>query len=261
MQITIVQAILLGICSYAYNSGIIGGWVLLNIMARPLPIAFAIGLIMGDMKTAMIVGCVIQAMYLGATSIGGVQSMPSIGMSMFFGIPIAMCAGGTPEEITTLALTICLACSAVETPLKSFGNVVKQAALHNVDSFVHRGKFKQAIAATYIWQQGLCFLLYGLPVILLAMVGQDVIIAAAAMLPAWVTGVINTFTALLKTLGFGLLLAGLLKNKAQWLLFLFGFALVKGMGISVLSLTFISLGIAYLVFLLSGKDETPSLEV
>jgi len=90
VQITVLQAILLGIASYAYNSGILGGWIFLNICSRPLTIAFAIGLIMGDMKTAMIIGCVIQALYLGATSIGGVQSMPAIGMSMFFGIPIAI---------------------------------------------------------------------------------------------------------------------------------------------------------------------------
>ncbi len=261
MQITVLQAILLGIASYAYNSGILGGWIFLNICSRPLTIAFAIGLIMGDMKTAMIIGCVIQALYLGATSIGGVQSMPAIGMSMFFGIPIAMAASSGPEEAAALALTICLACSAIETPLKSFGNIVKQAALHHVDSFVHRNKLKQAIAATYIWQQGLCFLMYGLPVMLLALVGQDAIITMVALLPPWVTGVITTFTSLLRTLGFGLLLAGLLKNKAQWFLFLFGFALVKGMGISVLSLTFIGLGIAYLVFVLSDKGETTKLGV
>lgn len=261
MQITLVQAILLGICSYAYNSGILGGWVFLNIMSKPLPIAFAIGLIMGDMETAMIVGCVIQSLYLGATSIGGVQSMPAIGMSMFFGIPIAMMAGGTPEEITTLALTICLACSAVETPLKSFGNVTKQAALHHVDNLVHAGKFKSAIAATYIWQQGLCFVLYGLPVILLALMGQDAVIAVAAALPKWVTGVMGTFTTILRTLGFGLLLAGLIKHPAQWLLFLFGFALVKGAGMNMLTLTFVSLGIAYLVFVLSEKNETANVEV
>ena len=82
VEISVIQAILLGIGSFAFNAGILGGWVFLNIMARPLIIAFYIGLVMGDMTTAMIIGCTIQALYLGATSIGGVQSMPSIGMSI-----------------------------------------------------------------------------------------------------------------------------------------------------------------------------------
>lgn len=256
MQITVLQAILLGFGAYVTNSGIFFGWMFLNIMARPLIICFIIGLIMGDMTSAMAAGVLIQGMYLGQTSIGGVQSMPSIGMSMWFGVPFAMIAGGTPEEVAALALTICVACSAIETPLRSLSNVVKVAGLHHMDKFIEKGNLKGGMIAAYVWQQGLTILQVGLPVVLLCLLGQDLIIGAAQMMPAWLGGVINTFTGLLRTLGFSLLMMSLLKKNSQWLLFLFGFALVKGMGVSVLSLTFIALGIAYLVFMVGGEKET-----
>ncbi len=255
MQITVLQAILLGIGAYVMNSGIFFGWMFLNIMSKPLIMCFVIGLIMGDMPNAMAAGVTIQAMYLGATSIGGVQSMPSIGMSMWFGVPFAMIAGGTPAEVATLALTICLACSAVETPLRSLANVVKIAGLHQMDALIAKGKLKSGMWCAYIWQQAVTIIQVGIPVTVLCLVGQEAVIAVATQMPPWVTGCIGVFTSLLRMLGFSLLMLSLLKHGAQWLLFLFGFALVKGMGISVLSLTFIALGIAYLVFICSGEKD------
>lgn len=255
MQISVIQALLLGFGAYVTNSGIFFGWMFLNIMSRPLIICFLIGLIMGDMPSAMAAGVLIQGMYLGQTSIGGVSSMPQIGMSMWFGVPFAMIAGGSPEEVAALALTICLACSAIETPLKSLANVVKIAGLHQMDALIGKGKLKQGMWCAYIWQQGLTIVQVGIPVVLLCLMGQDIIVSLASTLPAWVGGCITTFTSLLRMLGFSLLMMSLLKHGSQWLLFLFGFALVKGMGISVLSLTFIALGIAYLVFLCTGEKD------
>lgn len=262
MHITVLQAFLLGLGAYLSNSGILFGWMFLNILTKPLVLCFFIGLIMGDMPSAIAAGVLIQGMYLGATSIGGVQSMPSINMSLWFGVPFAMIAGGSTEEVAALALTICLACSAVETPLRQLANVIKIIGLHRMDAVIHQGKLKKGMWTAYIWQQGLTFLQVGVPVVLLCLVGQELVIAVATQMPAWVTGCIGVFTGLLKTLGFALLMLCLLKNNAQWLLFLFGFALVKGMGISVLSLTFIALGIAYIVFICSSdkKEEPAELE-
>lgn len=254
MQISMVQAILLGLGATAFASGTLPlGWMSLNIMSRPLLISAVIGMIMGDTTTAIIIGCTIQTLYLGATSIGGVQSMPAIGTSMWFALPIAMTSGtGNVEEACALALTICLACAPVETALKQLVNGAKIAALHSIDAMVDKGKLKSALIASYIWQNGLTFLTNFIPVVLLANVGQEAVLAAVALLPAWVTGVIKVWTSLLRLLGFSLLLVTLVKNNAQWLLFLMGFALVKSAGFNILTLTLVSLGIAYIVFVTTG---------
>ena len=52
-----------------------------------------------------------------------------------------------------------------------------------------------------------------------------------------------------------------MKNNVQWILFMFGFALVKSAGFNVLTLTFVALGLAYIVFLCAPKKNTEELEV
>ena len=257
MQISVLQAVLLGIACACCSSGTVPlGWMSLNIMSRPIIHSFLIGLIMGDMQTAMIIGCTIQALYLGATSIGGVASMPQIGISLWYALPIAMASGLPTEEAAALTLTICLACAPIWTVVGQFVNVAKIAILHTMDAMVHNGKLHQANVLAYIAQNGIVFIQAGVSVILLNLLGQQVIIDLAAALPAWVSGSMTIFTSILRVLGFTLLLTSLMKNKAQWLLFMFGFALVKSAGFSVLTLTFVGLGLAYIVFLCSGSKST-----
>jgi mannose/fructose/N-acetylgalactosamine-specific phosphotransferase system component IIC len=253
-----MQAILLGLGAFIFSSGTLPlGWMSLNIMSKPLLIAGMIGIIMGDTTTAMIIGCTIQTLYLGATTIGGVSSMPSIGTTMWFALPIAMSSANTAttegvETAVATALAICMACSGVETALRSLVNGVKVAALHHVDSLIDKGKLKQGLVWSYIWQNGICFVQTFPLVVLLAMLGQEPVLALVSAMPAWVTGIITVWTTLLRLLGFGLLLATLLKVPSQWLLFLFGFALVKGAGWSTMTLTLVAIGIAYIVFVVTG---------
>lgn len=261
MQISVLQAVLLGIASACCNSGTVPlGWMSLNIMSRPLIHSFLIGLIMGDMQTAMIIGCVIQAAYLGATSIGGVASMPQINISLWFAMPIAMTSGLPTEEAAALTLTICLACAPIWTVINQFVNVGKIAILHAMDAMIHKGKLHQANVLAYVAQNGIVFVQAGISVMLLSLLGQEVIVNVVTALPAWVGGSMNIFTSILKCLGFVLLLTSLMKNKAQWLLFMFGFALVKSAGFNVLTLTFVALGIAYVVFICANPKKNTEME-
>ena len=83
MQITILQAILLGLFCFLVSTGMFPlGWLSMNIMSKPLIHCMIIGLIMGDMKNALIIGCVIQAAYIGQMSIGGVATLPSINVAV-----------------------------------------------------------------------------------------------------------------------------------------------------------------------------------
>lgn len=236
MHISVLQAVLLGIGSFCCSSGTVPlGWMSLNIMSRPIIHSLLIGLIMGDVKTAMIIGCVIQAAYLGATSIGGVASMPQINISLWYAMPIAMTSGLGVDEATTLTLTICLACAPIWEIIKQFVNVAKIAALHTMDNMIAKGKLHQANVLAYVVQNGITFLQAGVSVILLALLGQEVIVDLVAMLPAWVGGSMAIFTSILRCLGFVLLLTSLMKNNVQWILFMFGFALVKSAGFNVSS--------------------------
>lgn len=69
MEISVIQAVLLGLMCSLISTGLFPlGWISMNIMSKPLISCFFIGLIMRDMKTAMIIGCVIQSAYIGQMS-------------------------------------------------------------------------------------------------------------------------------------------------------------------------------------------------
>jgi mannose/fructose/N-acetylgalactosamine-specific phosphotransferase system component IIC len=47
----------------------------------------------------------------------------------------------------------------------------------------------------------------------------------------------------------------MLKNKAQWILFLLGFALVKSAGLNIITVTVIAVAVAYVIFLCTPETK------
>ena len=256
MSITVLQAVILGILA-----GLIGtelfpiGYVGMTILGKPLIIATIAGFVVGDVQTGIIIGCTLQALYLGAVVIGGVSSLPSIGLTAWFAVPLCIVSGLDAEEAAALCVTICLAGSAVETLLRSVNNVLKQFILHAGDTAINNGNLK---AGYWIpWTSNiLTFVENFVIVVLFAMLGQDVVVALVSALPAWVTGCMSVFTHMLPLLGFMMLLSVMLKNNLQWILFVFGFALIKVAGLDIITVTIISLAIAYLMYIITSANKS-----
>ena len=230
MQITILQAILLGLFCFLVSTGMFPlGWLSMNIMSKPLIHCMIIGLIMGDMKNALIIGCVIQAAYIGQMSIGGVATLPSINVALWF------------------ALTIALAFAAVQNILNTVGNLVKVGFLHRQDALIEKGKIKQAWwfpACGHIWTFVSCMII--VPVFCLA--GSAVISNIVNALPPQINAITSTFTGLLPAIGFMILMVTLIHTPFQWIYFLFGFVLAAALGWDTISITIMGCVIAYLIF-------------
>lgn len=252
------QALLLGLFCWMSNGGLAYfGFVGATIMQKPIVASMICGLIMGDPTTAIIIGCTIQAVYIGAANVAGVASLPAINMSVWFSIPVAMTIGGDVELAAQTALAICLACGPVETALAQMMNVVRQGILHVTDGIFRSGNLKKGVFTVFAGQQSVAFLQFALPVPILCMLGQGAVVTAVSNLPAWLLGCLACFTRLLPLLGFMILLSGLLKNNAQWIMFVLGFALVKAAGFSILTVTIIALACAYIIFLCTSANAGP----
>lgn len=255
MSITVLQAVILGVLAGLIGSELFPiGYVGMTILGKPLIIATIAGFIVGDVQTGIIIGCTLQAQYLGAVTIGGVSSLPPIGLTAWFAVPLCVVSGLDAEEAAALCVAICMAGSAVETLLRSVNNVLKQFILHAGDTAVNNGNLK---AGYWIpWTSNiLTFVENFVIVMLFALLGQDVVVALVSALPVWVTGCMSVFTNLLPLLGFMMLLSVMLKNNLQWILFVFGFALVKVAGLDIITVTIISLAIAYLMYLMSSHKS------
>lgn len=250
MQITVLQAVLLGLFCFLISTGLFPlGWLSMSIMSKPLIHAAIIGLIMGRLQDALLIGCVIQAAYIGQMSIGGVQTLPNIACALWFALPLTLVSGGDAAE----CLTICLAFAAVANIINTIGNIVKVGFLHRQDALIEQGKIKLAWwypALGHVWT-----FIYCLVVPLFCLAGSNLVINLVNSLPPQVNAITNTFTGLLPAIGFMLLMVTMIHDKLQWVYFFFGFILAAGLGWNTIAITIVGCVIAYLIFQFTPKKQ------
>ncbi len=249
--ISLVQAILLGLFCFLIGTGAFPfGWISQNIMSKPLVHCFFIGLIMGNMKDAMIVGCIIQSAYIGQMSIGGVSTLPTINISLWFALPLSLVSGAD----AAVTLTICLAFAAVEQFAKELANIFKQFVLHADDALIEKGKIKQAVWFPYASHLS-TFITNFVIVVVVCLAGSGAVTSIVAMLPKWVSGILAIYIKLVPAVGFMMLMVTLIHNNFQFIFFVVGFMLFSVMGLNTISITAIGCLIAYVMFLCSKGES------
>lgn len=251
MQISVLQALLLGLFCFLINTGMFPlGWLSMNIMSKPLIACAIIGLIMGDVSKALLIGCVIQAAYIGQMSIGGVATLPKINIALWFALPLTLVSGADAAE----CLTICLAFVAVQNIIDTVGNIVKIGFLHKQDDLIEKGKIKQAWwfpVLGHVWTFVSCFVV--VPIFCLA--GSAVVVDIVNMLPPQVNAITSTFTGLLPAIGFMLLMVTMVHQPLQWVYFFLGFILAAGLGWNTIAITILGCVLAYLIFQFTPKKQ------
>ena len=92
MEISWIQAILLGLCACLSSMPGMGGSSIGNYtLGRPLVGGLVCGLILGDITTGILVGCAMQVVYIALVTPGGTVSADVRAVS-YIGIPLAMAA-------------------------------------------------------------------------------------------------------------------------------------------------------------------------
>ena len=97
---TLLQALLIALFGYLSSNyspwcfGQLGGWYT---MGRPLVSGLIIGVILGDVRTGILMGAAVQTLYIGLVTPG--LSMPAdLNFAAYMGIPLAMVAGASTEQ-------------------------------------------------------------------------------------------------------------------------------------------------------------------
>ncbi|MBQ3376411.1 MAG: PTS sugar transporter subunit IIC [Erysipelotrichaceae bacterium] len=250
MQITVVQALLLGLFAFLIGTSMFPlGWLSQNIMNKPLVACMFIGLIMGQPSKALLVGTIIQAAYIGQMAIGGVSTLPRIDTALWFALPIALTSNSSADYETLAAetLTIALAFVPVNDILGTIGNMVKVAVLHKQDDIIEKGVIGEKWwfpVVGHVWTFVQNFVI----VVIFCLAGSAVVTNIVAAIPPQVNKIMSTFTSLLPAIGFMILMVTLIHEPLQWIYFLFGFVLVAGLNWSTIAVTLIGCVIGYLVF-------------
>lgn len=262
---TIFQAILISLFVYLGAIGsVVGNTIGWYTLGRPLIAAFIVGLIMGDVQTALILGVMLQLAYMGsvtpgaavawdlsfATYIGVAGALTFYGGSVEAAIPLmwtfALAGGAIGIGMWNLVYAVDLLCNRVaqrgaenDNPkLIGFAN----AGLGNIIGFV--GRFVPALAI----------------LVSTALAGNAAAESGtnvAELIPAWLSTGLGIFGGMMAALGMGILLSFLMKKLVHFFIFLAGFMLAAYLGLNAMAIALFGIvaAIIYYTVLSSKKQE------
>ena len=227
---SLFQAILIGIFGYLssnYNPwgfGQLTGWYGIG---RPLVSGLIIGIILGDIKTGVLMGATVQTLYIGLVTPG--LSMPAdLNTATYIGIPLAMISGATEE----FALSMAVPLSALGVALVYAVQTVNVFWVRKMDEWVEKGNIKQ-VGNVPLYASSSQAIARFVPIFVACYFGQGAITALVDAMPTWLGNTFILFGAILPAVGFAMLLRMCLNKNLEIFYFLLGFVMVKAMGLPI----------------------------
>ncbi|MCT4598963.1 MAG: PTS sugar transporter subunit IIC [Vallitalea sp.] len=246
------QALLIGLFAYLGSKrtpwvfGITGGW---QVIGKPLIAGLIVGIILGDVKSGILAGVAVQAMYIGMITPGGAMPADVI-FAGYIGIPLALASGGGADYAVALAVPLSLVGIGVFNFLMSINSIFP----HKADKYAEIGDEKGIIrmnilgtVPTFVLRFGIVFAVcyFGAP-------------AAEAIINALPESVLHFFKIagrMLPAVGFALLLKQSVNKTWMIVFFLLGYVMMISTPITITSLAIFAAAIAMIFVMNSGSNS------
>lgn len=245
-----IEATLIGILCYLgalstpWLLGLTGGWYTIT---RPLVSGILVGLILGDVKTGIMIGVAVQAVYIAMVTPGG--SMPAdLNFVAFPAIALGILSGKGPEVAVAIAATIGIA----GTILFNFMMVLNSYWNHKADIALDKGDERGIYLASAIYPQITNFLMRFIPTFIAVYFGNQYIQGMMDSLPEVVIKTMSVVGGILPAVGIAILLKQIIKNSMMLIYFLVGFV-----GIVFLKLNMVGLVMVGALFSLIHYNYKP----
>lgn len=234
----IMQAVLLGIVAFIAQSEYALGTSLLS---RPIVTGLFTGIVLGDIKTGIIMGATLELAFIGSFSVGA-SIPPDVVTGGILGTAFAITAGAGTETALLLGLPIA-------TLTLIFKNVYLGLLIpimnHKADDYASEGNYKGVEWMHLIAGLGLSLML-ALIVAISFSVGSNTIKGLLDMIPEFVQHGLSVATGIIPALGFAML-ARLLINKTVAPYFFLGFIVAAYLNIPVTGIAVLGAIIAVIV--------------
>lgn len=241
------QAVLIGLFAYLGRNqvpwlfGTTGGWYGIG---RPLVAGLICGVILGDVKTGVLCGVAVQAIFIGQITPGG--AVPSdLNLAAYIGIPLAIASSGSPATAVAFAVPL----GALGVGLHNFTMTVQAAFPHRADRCAERGDAR-GVRWSNIMATSVSFAERFLIVTLTCFIGAPFAQSLLNALPKFVLNFLQVGGQLLPALGFAILLKQILSEKWMISLFILGWVLTSSLQLTTTSLLFIAIAVS-LVYVMS----------
>lgn len=212
----------------------------LHIVRQPLVLAVPIGIIMGDLAGAMVIGASLQMIYLGAIAPGG--TLPSDeALASCIAIPLALAAGLSADIAVTLAVPIGLLGVLID----NFKRTYMSYFVHSADKAALEGNIVQMKRAEFWYPLFVSVPLRIIPTSLSLFFGVEAVSAFLNAIPDWATNGLSVAGGLLPALGFAVTIM-VIGKKELLPYFILGFALVSYSNMNVIGVAVIAICIAFI---------------
>lgn len=196
MHLAAYQIILITIYAFiAINDSLIS-----NTLTQPAIAGMISGMIMGDLKTGLMVGGTLQLMRLGIAAFGG-ASVPDYFTGAVLGTAFAVISGKGAEYGIGLAVPVSLLMLQLDVVAR-FCNVF---LLHSVDKAIDKMQVKRiprlVLSGSVLWG-----LSRAIPILLMLLAGDAVVTTITDNMPEWLMTGLKTAGGVLPVVGVGILL-------------------------------------------------------
>lgn len=257
---SVIQIIAISLFVYLGSIGsVVGNTIGWYTLGRPLVASFVVGLIMGDLQTAMIVGIALQIMYMGNVTPGGAVAW-DLSYATYIGTAGALVFGKGMDSTQVIGLAVVFA---------GIGGLVGQMVwnlsyalnlpLNRIASkYAEAGETGKMYIPNVVCGQLIALACRFIPsvILLTTMTAASAQADFASMIPGWLTTLLSTFGGMMAALGMGIILSFLLKKQWQICIFLLGFVLVTYFNLNTMAVAVVAtlLAVVYYVFQMEQKE-------
>lgn len=244
---SIAQAIILGVLFLFTRANI-----LYTIPKNsPMFAGLLIGLVLGDVKQAIIIGAALQAIYLGFIAPGG--NIPAdMAVASFIAIPIALINHLDPKVAVSLAVPVGLLGLLLEYVRKT----LNATFVHMADKYAEKADVKGIRRAAYLYPGILLVLIYFVPMTLAIYYGPSAVNTVMQFIPQWVIHGLSVAGGILPALGFAITVT-VIGKREMIPYFIVGFLLAKlAPSVNTITLSIFGAFFAYLHVLFTSKRNS-----
>ena len=251
------QIILIALFIYLGSIGsIVGNTIGWYTLGRPLVASFVVGLILGDVPTAMTVGIPLQIMYMGNVTPGGAVAW-DLSYATYIGTAAAIVFGKGMGATELIGLaTVFAGIGGLVGQLMWNVSYALNLPLNRIAAkYAEAGDTKHMYVPNVVYGQLIGFACRFIPaiIVLTGMTAASSQADFANLIPGWLTTVFSTFGGMMAALGMGIILSFLLKKKWYIVFFLLGFVLVTYFNLSTMVVAVVATLLAVIYFFFASE--------
>ena len=222
---------------------------------KPLLASIGVGIILGDLQTAIIIGATLELMWLGVNNIGAYVP-PDVISGTVVGAAVGILGGGNTSTAISTAVAVAVPVSLLVQQINMLVMTTNISLVHRADKVAEGGKAIKLSKLHFIGGT-MFFLSRAVPVFLAVYFGSQFVQSILDSIPANILAGFSVASKIIPAVGLAMLLT-LMMKKNMWIFLLIGFVMSAYMNLPLLAVSMVgaSMGALYDILMETGKTRS-----